>query len=90
VLGGAFEALRGGTGPGDDLLGGRGEAPVVQAVSLVEREGAPAAGAAEVVGPAVADVTDQAQDVAVAVAVERGGLVAVRAGQAGTLVAVFF
>jgi hypothetical protein len=90
VLRGAVEAVAGGPGPTDDLLGGRAEPALGQAVAPVEGEKAPATAAAEIVGAAIADVAQQAEDVSLAVAVEGGGLVAVRAAQAGSDVAVFF
>src|SRR5437868_10804154 len=88
--GAALAALAGAAGQRGQPLGGRGEVARGDARLPVEGAQPPAAGAAVVVGAAVADRPQHADDGARAVAVVGGGAVAVRAAYAGPLVAVFF
>ena len=90
MVGPALEALAGGPGQGRQTLGGRGELAVGEAGLDVEGGEALATAAAVVVRAVEGEWPQSTDDVTPALAVVRGGTVAVRAGQAGPLVAVFF
>src|SRR5262249_58661535 len=89
-LGGLLEAVADGPGQRGELLGGGGEPPVGDAGLLVEGAEPLATAAAVVVGPPATDRAEQADEGAPAVLVVAGGVVAVRAGHAGGVVADFF
>src|SRR5262249_29627847 len=89
-VGALAEAVGPGPGQGGQLLGGRGQAAGAEAGAVVEGAQAPATAAAVVVGAGVPQGAEQAQGAAPPLAVGRGGLVAVGAGDAAARVAVFF
>ena len=86
---GPLEAVADAAGQGGPLLGGGRQASCADAGLLVEGEESLAAAPAVIVGAAAGDLACQAEEAMAAVAVVSGGVVAVRAGQAGPLVAVF-
>ncbi len=89
-LTGFVEAIADAAGQGRQLFGGRRQAACVDAGFLVEGEKALAAASAVIVGALAGDIAAQADEAMAALAMIRGGVVAMRAGYAGSLVAVFF
>src|SRR5262249_13932778 len=89
-VGPLLEAVRDGAGQGVDALQAGGQVVFAQADLLVEGEQALTAAPAVVVGAGVADGPDEAGGGVGAVAVEAGGVAALRAGHRAALVAVFF
>src|SRR5439155_19195826 len=79
-----------GTRQGGELFCRRGQVAAAHAGLVIEGTHAVAAAAAVVIGTLEADNAEQAQGAALPLAVIGGGLAALRAGDTGTVVAIFF